>query len=84
MGAAPPMAPQFPSTDPQAILGLLSQLAATDQVAFIQAQEQAKVGAVAMMLQNQPDPMAAAAQTAPGQPAPPTLDQMNGGGGGAY
>ena len=76
------MAPQFPSADPQAILALLSQLQAQDQMQLVASQQQAAGGALAAMLQNQPDPMAAAAQTAPGAPAPPSMDAVDQGGGG--
>jgi len=76
--------PQFPSTDPNVILSLLTQLWGTDQVALVGAQQQAGASALATMLQNSPDPSAAAAVTAPGAPAPPTLASMdqNGSGGG--
>lgn len=72
MGAAPPMGaagpPQFPSADPQAILGLLSQLIAGDQQALGEAQMNAVGGAFSQLMASQPDPAAAAA--ASGQPAP--------------
>lgn len=73
--------PQFPSADPQAILALLSQLQAQDQMQLVAEQQQAAGGALAAMLQSAPDPMAAAAQTAPGPAAPPSVASMNGPGG---
>lgn len=81
-GGAPPegVGQQFPSADPQAILALLSQLQAHDQMTLVASQQQAAGGALAAMLQNAPNPNAAAAQTAPGGPAAPSPDTVGQGG----
>jgi hypothetical protein len=71
MGPAGP--PQFPSADPNAILGLLMQLNAHDQQALGMAQVQADGTAFAQLLQAQQDPMAQAAASAPSPPAGPPV-----------
>jgi hypothetical protein len=67
--------PQFPSADPQMMLGLIMQLVATDQQKLGEAQTQAVGGAFAQLLQSQPDPAAAQAASGPPAPAGPVPDQ---------
>lgn len=84
MPPEPQGVPGFPSTDPSALsgAGVFAHLAAiqgADQGQFDAMQNAAAVQALAAAMQNQPNPAAAAAVSAPGYGTPPPAAQ-----GGSY
>ena len=73
-GAAPPgmgAPPGFPSTDPGALLALLSSIGEADQQQLVQQQEQAAQAALSEMLRGLPNPAGQFGATSPGQPTLP-------------
>lgn len=73
-GGGAPQGPQFPTTDPAQVSGMLGglqQAQSADQQQLQHEQMSAAVLALIDAMKNQPDPAAQAAVTEPGYPTPP-------------